>query len=241
MPRNLEDSYLFSSMSAAELQEVRALSEALDLPEGAELFRQEQAADRFYFLSAGCIKLSRFSVDGDEKVMELVDEGQTFAEALMFLERPFYPVTAVALQPSQLLAIDNACFIRFLRRSNDLCFRMMGDMSIRLHRLIKEVDDLAMQTATCRVAGYFCGQLAQAQVCRVGKRIEFRLQAPKAVIASRLSIKPETFSRILQNLSKDQVIQVKGGWVKVLDSWALQGLAESVGVCGGSLGPDGRG
>ncbi len=60
------------------------------------------------------------------------------------------------------------------------------------------------------------------------------------LFASRLSIKPETFSRILHHLSGEEVIQLKGGWVKVLDVSAFRRLAESAGVCGGSLGPDGR-
>jgi len=54
---------------------------------------------------------------------------------------------------------------------------------------------------------------------------QFTLHAPKGALASRLSVKPETFSRILHSLSSKGVIQVKSNRVSVLDPSKLQELA----------------
>ncbi|MET0009001.1 MAG: helix-turn-helix domain-containing protein [Candidatus Thiodiazotropha sp. 6PLUC4] len=51
------------------------------------------------------------------------------------------------------------------------------------------------------------------------------LQVPKGVIASRLSVTPETFSRILHNLSDHGVIRVDGSRVDILDDEGLQAFA----------------
>ncbi len=233
---SLNDCYLFSGLSANEVAQVVAMARSVSLKEGEVLFQQQQEARSFYFVESGTIKLSRFSVDGEEKVIELVMAGRTFAEALMFLDTPRYPVTATAMVECRLQSLENNRFLELLRHSPETCFRMMGDMSIRLHRLIKEIEDLSLQSATSRVAGYFCGQL-KAQQSRYGEKIDFRLTIPKAVIASRLSIKPETFSRILKSLSQRGIIEVKGGWIKVTDTHELRAMAESAGVCGGNLGP----
>jgi CRP-like cAMP-binding protein len=52
-----------------------------------------------------------------------------------------------------------------------------------------------------------------------------QLNTPKHVVASRLSIQPETLSRILSRLSKQSLIEVRGSHIEVLD---YDGLLELV-------------
>ena len=227
MPSKISECYLFSSMSKEVLQRVEEMSQSVALESGQILFRQGDTADKFFFVESGVIKLSRFSLDGNEKVLELMGAGAVFSERLMFLDSRRYPVTATATEKSVLRSVDNALFLELLRSSIDTCFRMMGDMSLRLHCMVNEIDHLAQHSATSRVAGYFIEQLEAQDHVNVGEKIEFRLQASKSVIASRLSIKPETFSRILHNLSDKKVIHVQGGSVKVLDLQALHKCAQA--------------
>jgi len=115
----------------------------------------------------------------------------------------------------------------------DTCFRVMGDMSLRLRQLIKEIDDLTLQSATGRVAGFLCGKY----VYKGQSRVEINLETPKGVLASRLSVKPETFSRILHNFTNQGLVKVNGGHIEILDPDGLRKHAQSSGVCGQSLGP----
>ncbi len=48
---------------------------------------------------------------------------------------------------------------------------------------------------------------------------------PKGVIASRLSIQPETFSRIEKDLSDRGIIRIKGMRILILDKQALREVA----------------
>ncbi|MCB1758175.1 MAG: Crp/Fnr family transcriptional regulator [Gammaproteobacteria bacterium] len=229
---DLKDTYLFSQLDDAQLDRVRSFSQPVNLDDGAALFEAGDEARRFFMVIDGQIKLSRLSLNGNEKVIEVVSAGHTFAEALMFLDRPNYPVRAVALGSTRLLAIDNRAFLALLRESVDTCFRVMGDMGQRLRRLIKEIDDLTLQSASGRVAGYLCGKAHRQQT-----RVEFDLETPKGVLASRLSVKPETFSRILNNFTTQGLVRVKGGHIEVLDLAGLRAKAESAGICGQSVGP----
>jgi len=218
MIEELKRGMLFARLSDEQLQRVAARARRLHLSEGQSLFEQDDPADRFFLVLAGQIKLYRLSSAGHEKVMEIVLPGHTFAEALMFLERPSYPVGAMALQPSELISLDARDFVDMLAASVQTCFLLMGDMSQRLRGLIQEIDDLSLHSATCRVAGYL---LSQAE--SMG---EFELQVPKQIVASRLSVKPETFSRIMKQLSTDGVLKVKGNRVRIVDRFALQDIAD---------------
>ena len=233
MAFDLKDTYLFSQLSDLQLDRVRSFSQKIRLPDGSALFEAWDEARRFFMVIDGQIKLSRLSLNGNEKVIEVVSAGHTFAEALMFSDNPSYPVRAAAIGDTLLIAIDNKAFLALLRESVDTCFRVMGDMSMRLRNLIKEIDDLTLQSASGRVAGYLCGKY----IAGGRARVKFDLETPKGVLASRLSVKPETFSRILNNFTTQGLVNVKGGRIEILNPDGLRSQAQSAGICGQSMGP----
>lgn len=223
---DLVKSFLFARLSDRQLDRVSKHAVRIHLREGGMLFQQNDPADRFYLLLSGQVKLYRLGPAGNEKVIEIITPVGTFAEALMFLERPSYPVGAQALQASEIISIDSQDFARMLRESVDTCFMLMGDMSQRLRGLIREIDDLSLSSATCRVAAY----LASKSTPEGGS---FNLDVPKQTLASRLSVQPETFSRIIRSLKEQGVISIDGSRVGISDQRRLQQMAD---VCG--LGED---
>jgi len=77
---------LFSRLSQEQLERVSLHSTRLKLSEGEVLFEQDSPANAFYLVTHGMMKLFRLSASGEEKIIEIVSPGQTFAEALMFLD-----------------------------------------------------------------------------------------------------------------------------------------------------------
>ena len=214
----LADCHLFAGMEPEALQRVSAGARRMSLAEGERLFHFGDPAHHFYLVRSGRVALSRSSPAGDEKVIEIVQAGQTFAEAIMFMGSPVYPVTATALGPVDLLAFENGTFMQLLRESNALCLRLLGNLSIRLHQLLLEIDSLSLQGARSRVVNFLLSLLPE------GARSPaiVTLPAQKQVIASRLSVTPETFSRLLHELHDAGLAPVDGGTVTVLD---IKGLS----------------
>ena len=139
----------------------------------------------------------------------------------MFLDQPRYPVCSQALGVSEVISINSADFMEMLRNSVDLCLLLLGDMSFRLRGLIREIDDLSLHSATCRVAAYLYTHKPEDSK-------EFDLEIPKHVLASRLSVKPETFSRIIKGLKSKGVLEIKGSKVIIND---LEALEQTADVC----------
>ncbi len=217
---------LFAVLNDEQVKRVMMSSHLLNLEDRQGLFECGDHARRFFLVLAGQIKLFRLSANGDEKVIDIIQPGNTFAEALMFMDQPTYPVSATALGKAQLISFDNQQFIALLQGNFNLCFRMMGAMCQRLRGLVKEIDDLTLQSATTRLCAVLVRQMESEE------SLEFRLQVPKGVLASRLSMKPETFSRILQNLVSQGVVEVKGQEVRVLNCEVLREAAHPESVIG---------
>ncbi|WP_210396083.1 Crp/Fnr family transcriptional regulator [Motiliproteus sediminis] len=219
---SLKRHYLFSSLSPSELQQLVERVEQVNLEAEQYLFRQQEPAKRFYLVADGQIKLFHTTADGHEKVVELINPGQALAEAVLFMQRPNYPVTAEAVRATRLFAIPGDAYIPLLRNNSDACMRILGDLSMRLHARLNDVVQLTQQNATHRVVRFLLGLLPSnaADGCTI------YLETPKHVIASRLSVKPETLSRIMARLAQNEVIVIKGREIRVLDIDKLQNVTE---------------
>jgi CRP-like cAMP-binding protein len=213
----LTESHLFSALNEAQLERVRRHAHITDMVEGESLFFQGDQATSFYLVLSGRIKLFRVSPDGKEKVVEIMEPGVCFAEALMFMDQPNYPVTATALIPSRVVVINARDFKSMLGESIETCFLLMGNMSFRLRSLIREIDALSLDTGTVRTIAYLLQQAPADSE-------SFELKVAKSVIASRLSVKPETFSRILKQLHESEIVSIDGRKVTIHNRDAMLGI-----------------
>ena len=217
LPEELRRHPLFGGLDADQMAQMLETARVIHLDEGQQLFQCRQPARNFFMVRSGTIRLYLSAPDGSEKVIHLVTAGETFAEAITFMEGQVYPVNASALNACEVLAFSNDTFRAILRDSTDTCFRLMADMSTWLKRQLAEIDALTLQNATLRFTNYLLHRApAGAQ-----HAVTIKLGAPKQVIASRLSIKPESLSRILRNLQQEGHISVEDNLIHIRDISAL--------------------
>lgn len=218
----LRRNYIFADMTEDRLAQITHTMQGFHLQAGDTLFQQGAPAERFFFVRDGMIKLYRLSPEGDEKIIEIMQPGQTFGEAVLFMgERARYPVNAEAISESHLYGFEQKAFLNLLRESHEACFGLLASMSRRLHMLVNQIDSLTLQNATYRVVMYLL-ELAPREA-RPGADID--LAVPKSALASRLAIQPETFSRLLARLRDQGLIEIHGQHVILRD---VSGLRELV-------------
>ena len=175
-------------------------------PADALADQQGQPAEHFFLVLKGRVKLYRISADGQEKVVEIIQAGQTFAEAVMFMQRSEYPVCAETLEAVQLVSVPNRLMLCLLQENPQACLRLLGNMSMRLHQRLGELETLTLQNATQRLALYLIQQLED----RSQETVDIELQLSKRLIAARLSMQPETLSRIMARLNQQGLIAMSG-------------------------------
>lgn len=215
---------LLAELDDAQLARMAASRRTLKFGAGETLFHMGDESRHFFYVDSGAVKLFRISPTGQEKIVEIVRAGQTFAEAVMFFERPLYPVNAEALQPTVVTAFDSDTLMDMLRESPEACLRLLGTLSVRLHQRVNEIDALSLQNSTLRVVHFLLGRLDSARR-ETGKPV-IELEAAKKDIAGRLSIQPETFSRVLHTLSEAGAIDVNGRRIAVKDENALRAFID---------------
>lgn len=211
--------YLLSGLEDAQFQEVMEHVNVVELTAGKVLFNQGDAANAFFWVAEGVMRLYRASPQGDEKVIELIGPHRTFAEAVLFMGGQ-YPVNAVAQTATRLLAFDGKAFKDWMSKDVQRSFRLIAGMSSRMHKLINEIDRLTLMKGADRLLQYLLDHSDPDETGR--QRVEW--EAPKQVIASRIGVKPETLSRLLHKLTDQGCIEMQGSTLYIKDAERMMQL-----------------
>jgi CRP-like cAMP-binding protein len=215
---------LFKELASTDIDRIAAGTAELHVPRGEVLFNKGDPCTGFHLVVYGQVKLSFVTKAGSEKVVEIVGPGMSFGEAMMFMEKA-YVVMAQTLADSLLLHVSKEAVFEGLERDSTFAKRMLAGMSRRLHGLIGDVESYSLQSGTQRVIGY----LLRQDEDQAGGAVSYTVTLPtsKAIVASRLNLTPEHFSRILHDLAESGLIAVEGREVRIEDVAKLRGYTGS--------------
>lgn len=216
LPRYLGTLPLFSSVGEAERQRLAEDCQLRRMQRGRVVFRVGSPCREFHVVVTGHVKLFAMSPTGSEKVLQLCGPGRSFGEAVMFLNSP-YVVSAQTLTDTLLLTIPRNAVMREIEGNPEFSLRMLAGMARRLHGLVRDVEAYTLHSGTQRVIGYLLGEHADANDVASGGAVTVTLPVSKAAIASRLSITPEYFSRVLGELATANLIEVNRRQIHIFD------------------------
>ncbi|MCX7189749.1 MAG: hypothetical protein RLZZ541_644 [Pseudomonadota bacterium] len=202
--QRLSEFYMFSELQLAQIEQLANGTRLLEISRGSTLFNRGDRAHGFYLLLEGQVKLGVISPQGDEKVIGLIQPGQSFGEAVLFLERSF-PIYAQATADSKVLLITREAIFDILDNDVTVVRRMLAGISARNRQLVNDIESISLQNSTQRLIGYLLQMSADSP--NPGRLL---LPASKLTIASMLNITPETLSRVMLRLNSAGLIEVNG-------------------------------
>lgn len=205
---------LFSDLTAEEIKRIAAGTRRIYAEKGESLFSRGERCEGFHVVLYGQVKLFVTSPQGSEKVIEIMGPGFSFGEAILFMDSP-YVVSAQALKDSLLLHVSKGVVFDEIERDPRFSRRLLAGMSRKLHMLIRDVEAYSLRSGLERVIGYLLRDDATADAA--ANTASVTLPANKMIVASRLNLTPEYFSRILHELAGAGLIVMEGRTVSVPD------------------------
>ncbi len=208
---------LFRVLSAKELDSIASGTKQFHAAAGTVLFRRGEPSQGFYLVAYGQVKVAFSESDGAEKVIEIVDVDEGFGESLLFLEEPHMGF-AQTLSDSLVLLVSRKVLLNAIDRNPHFARSMLARLAQRLHDRIADIETYTLKSGAQRVVAYLLRDIpADTHASR-----EIRLSTPKSVVASRLSITREHFSRVLHQLALAGLIHIKGRTIQVMDPGRLR-------------------
>ncbi|WP_022940401.1 Crp/Fnr family transcriptional regulator [Psychromonas hadalis] len=208
---NLQNSLLFHKFSMAEFYEIGRNAKLKTVKLGKHLFYEGERGDCFYFIKSGQVSLYRYSPEGDEKVFQILTEGDTLAEAVMFMQPAVYPVNAKAQTDCELVVFPQQAIVDYCYKNPRFTMQIIAAMSDKLHQAINRVDQLTLKNAGQRLVSYLL-EIRHAQQSEW-----LTLPVSYSVLAGQLNITPETLSRLFKRFRQAGVISGKRETVVLLD------------------------
>ncbi len=215
----LSHSPLFAGLAPTQLDALAGASRLRQLGAHECLFRAGQPIRDMHLLVSGTLKRSTVLAGQREKLIELVQSQQILSLGELF-GASRYACSAETITPCIVVAIDLLKLRAAIRQDLDLSWRIIEALAQRQCAIEFDVTGYHYGlTGTQRVLDYLV-ELAGAPLGLAGEST-VTLNASKKIIASRVGMTPETFSRSLRLLSDMGVIVVEGRNVHIQNAALL--------------------
>ena len=209
-----ERNALFKGLDKPVIERLAHNATLHDVPKGHHLFTREDQAHEYYFILDGWVKLFRETLDGTQTIIDILRGGHIFGETAIFEDNQ-YPYSAEITEQARIARLPLNALQDEINRTPALALNMMQSMARYRRQQDSEIEHLSLQNAPQRI-GCFILKLLDSPAQNHGP---VRLQLPydKALVAARLGMQPETFSRALKKLVTATDIEIQGSQIDIQD------------------------
>ena len=179
-------------------------------PKGTVLFLHTDKADYFYIIISGWLKLYRETLDGHEAIIDILNDNHIFGETSLFSDM-IYSETAETIEDTEIIKIPLSILNRHITENPHIAFKMLQVMSDFRKQQDTELEHRNTQTAPQRI-GCFLLRLCKPDAV---SPVVLHLPYDKNLVASRLGMQPETFSRALSKLKEKTNISINGATILI--------------------------
>ncbi len=224
MPSNiLKNHPYFAELNEADLEEINKLIINRSYKKGEIIFFEGQAGQFLFLVNSGKIKLVKMIESGEEQLINIVKEGEIFAEVVLF-DQGNYPATAIVMEDAEVGVIKGNDIEELMYHIPEIPLKILKVMSKRLRRAQQRIRNLGLKDTTSRTASALV-YLAKEHGIGDNITVEINLSLTQQELASLIGTSRETASRILNRFQNNNLINISRQRVVIKD---LKGLKNCI-------------
>jgi CRP/FNR family transcriptional activator FtrB len=186
-----------------------------NLPPGTLLFEKGGKADRFAWIEDGMAELFVVVENGEELLLDLAARGAMLGD-IAAATGACHLTSSRAVTPLRIRWIDAQAFQTHLSDNGQMGLGMLAGLCLRLRRLVKQIDEMKLRSATRRLAGFLL-ELAQKEEGPAIVALPFE----KKTLARHVGMTSQSLSRSLKALGA-RGVSVKGRKFHIQECQALR-------------------
>jgi CRP/FNR family transcriptional regulator len=215
----------FRRLSPPVRARVAAMSRLKSHERGDLIFAEGDPSDAFIVIVSGRVKVFKSTPAGKEIILEIFGAGDPLGAVAVYERAPFM-ASALALEPTEILRIDDGPFLRFLEEDPAFVRGLLSGLTIRLAELTRRLAELSGARVEARFARLFlklCDQIGTAG--RGGTFVPMPLSRQELADLTGTTI--ETAIRIMSRWQKEDVLHTEKDGFIVVNRAALEDAAAS--------------
>lgn len=216
----LANFFLFARLSEAELEAILHLAKTRRIAEGEVVFEKGEPGTSMMAILDGRVRISVFSEDGKEIILNIIEPGGLFGEVAL-LDGRERTANATAMGRTTLLVLDRRDLFPFLRRNPDIMMRLFEVLCERIRSASNLVEDVAFLDFEARLARLLLRLAATyGKPSERGTRLNIRLSQQD--LGHLIAATRESVNRQLNNWANDGVIALERGRITISDREQLE-------------------
>lgn len=222
---------VFDCLSDAELDQIsRHFYEANFDKETVIFYERDLPAEtgaKIYFVEKGCVKLVKYSTDGESTIVRLSSPGEFFGVTGALTNKPS-PYSAEALMDTTVLYIEKDNFVKLVEQFPHVSLNILTALGEVLW-FNYETHNQVVKKTDARVSKIILYHLKRDGVTETPDGKQLNIQLPHDYIASMTGIAYEESVRIISRLKKAHgcINYLRGGKIVVTDMNKLSELAQA--------------
>jgi CRP/FNR family cyclic AMP-dependent transcriptional regulator len=142
---------IFDGLSDKDLARLAGLLHARTYPAGASVITMEQPGEAAYVILSGTVKIRIEQYDGTELLLGIMRAGEIVGE-MSLIDDLGRSASVVTMEESSIAAMPRSVFWECLRSMPEMTYNLVGILSRRIRLANAQVQSLADQDVTGRVA-----------------------------------------------------------------------------------------
>lgn len=216
----LKSAQLFAGLNEQELTLLSAKTVSRSFDAGELLFGEGEACAGLYVIASGRVRIFKTSPNGREHVLAIEGPGNSIAELPVF-DGGNYPASAAAATRAELIFVSRQDFRAMCMEKPEVALKVLQVVGSRLRRLVGIIEELSFTTVRHRLISWLLRQ-AKTQGRRTARGIEFTLATSHQELASQIGTVRELVSRNMARLQAQELIEVNGRQVVIVDTEGLE-------------------
>lgn len=215
----------FSLLAVAQIRQVLDAATSRRFQVGTAVFEEGRAAEHFFLLLDGTIRVVKTTPDGDQVTSLHIPPGQLFGIAAA-LGRDTYPATAIAASDVVALSWPMALWQTFVADCPGFATETYKVIGARVDDMNARIIEMSTQHVEQRIAHALLRLVNQAGR-RTNEGIEINFPITRQDISEMTGTTLHTVSRLLSAWEKDGLVASKRKRIVVCDPHRLVLLAEN--------------
>ena len=217
---------LFQGLDAAVQARVRSLARTKAIGAGDHFFDEGEAADAFFVLTRGRVKLTQLTPEGHQVVLRIIGAGDAFGGAGAFGDET-YPVSAEAVEPAVALVWTSGTMRQLMETEPRVALNAVQFVANRLHDLQRRHRQLMTERVERRVARALL-HLVEKAGRRVDAGVEIDFPVSRQDTAEMTGTTLYTVSRLLSSWEERGIVRSGRRRIILTTPHALVTLAEDL-------------
>ncbi|MFC0212620.1 Crp/Fnr family transcriptional regulator [Paenibacillus chartarius] len=200
---------LFKMLNNDHLKAVANICHMKTIAPGTVLFREKEPGNTFYIVYSGAVKVYTTGANGDEKILSVFKEGDSFGELSLLDGKP-RSASAQTLETSVLITLVGRDFLALLKDQFDITLGIMQELCNRLRDTNQQVHDLTFLDANSRVLKSLI-KLANKHGKREGNVIIVKMVLNYDEISQMAGVQKPVLMQVMRHLQERGILNMAFG------------------------------